>query len=148
MHPHPKAPLHLAHQRGSTDTSIFGASALEKGNHLGGELVATTRPALLRQQTREPLALPSCPRFVERRARQAECSRCGGHGVALGFDTTQHLVLDLEQVTGVEEVVLVEQRIGDRLGVAVKHALGAQGLSLRIRASCLGHGLSSRKYVK
>ena len=125
MHPHPKALLHLAHQRGGTDTSLFGTSALEKGDHLGGELVATTRPAFLRQQTREPFALPRCPCLVERRARQAEGSRCGGDGVTLGLDTAQHLVLDLEQVTGVEEVVLVEQRIGDCLGVVMKHALGA-----------------------
>ena len=117
-------------------------------DHLRGELVATTRPALLRQQTSKPLALPSCPCLVERRTRQAECSRCTGDRVALGLDTTQHLVLDLQQVTGVEEVVLVEQRIGDRLSVSVEHTLAAQGLSLRIGASCLGHGPVPRRIVK
>ena len=44
----------------------------------------------------------------------------------------QHLVLDLNEVAGIEEVGAVEQRIGDVLGMRMEAAMMTQRLELRV----------------
>jgi hypothetical protein len=42
----------------------------------------------------------------------------------------QHLVLDLHQVVGIEEVAVVKQRIGDGFRLRVEGAMAAERLAL------------------
>ena len=55
----------------------------------------------------------------------------------VGLHAAEHLVLDLDQVEGIEERAVVKERIADILGTGVERSLLPEGPALGIRA--FGH---------
>ena len=81
-------------------------------------------------------------RLVERGPGEAKgaCGMCDGSPV--GLHTPDHLVLHLEQVSGIEELRLAEQVVGDALGPGVERSALAEGFAFGVRRLPVGHGIS------
>src|SRR5438093_291911 len=74
------------------------------------------------------------PSLVEGNPREAEGGGRPGHRVPIGVDAAEHLVLDLDQVAGVEERVAAEERIADVLRAGVERTGGAERGALLVGA--------------
>ena len=113
---------------------------LDKFHDLGSQLVRPAWPSFLRDQAGEASLLEGRLCLVKRRAGETE--RGGGlaHRILFHFDAAQHLVLDLEQVPGIEEFVVLEQPGRDRLGMGVEGSLLSQGVGFSGPAFSVGHG--------
>jgi hypothetical protein len=114
--------------------------ALEKGDDLGRQFVAASRPALLRQEPGQATLLKRTLRLIERRPREVEGRRRGRDRVRLDFDAADHFVFDLDEVAGIEKLVGGKDRIGDLVGLPIQRAIGAQGLDLGIASGRAGSG--------
>ena len=113
---------------GRPQRGVAGALLLEEGHHGGGELVAAAGTGPDRQQAGQTRRLPGRLGGVEGRPGEAEGGGGLGDRLAVGQHAAQHLVLDLDQVAGVEEGVAAgEGRVDHRLGAGVEGARGAQG---------------------
>ena len=75
-----------------------------EGDHLGGELVRPPGPRPGRDQRRQPPGIDRGGGLVVRRPGEPEHRRRRCHRLALGPHAAHHLVLDLHQVAGVEEL--------------------------------------------
>lgn len=107
-----------------------GALLEDEIQHSRRKFVRSVRAALARNQSREALLRNRLLGLIERRARQSE-RRCSfGHGRFVDLDAAKHLVLDLQQIVGVEEVSCLEQRLGDGLRMWMEDALLAKSLHL------------------
>ena len=82
----------------------------------------------MRQQARQALASKHGLSDVEDRSREAERSGRFDDRACCDLHAAQHLVLDLEQVVGIEEGVAAEQRIDDRIWMRMDCARHSQGL--------------------
>jgi hypothetical protein len=98
-------------------------------HNLAGQLVAALRTPLERKQAKESALLKGCLRLIERRAGKPEGARGFADGAFVDVDMAQHLVLDLHQVVGIEEVAVLEQRIGDGFRMWVESAVTAKRLA-------------------
>jgi len=70
--------------------------------------------------------------LIKRSTRKAEGPSGVADGIVVDTDPTHHLVLDLEQVVGIEKIVVVKQGMGDRLGFRIEVAVPAEGLTLSL----------------
>jgi len=91
-------------------------------------------------QSRQPPALQGGLGLVEGGPRQTECRRAAADRLPVDAHPPHHLVLDLHEIAGVEEVGRGEERILDTFGARVEAALLSQRFDLGIRGSGLGHG--------
>ncbi len=80
---------------------------LEKREHLCVELVTPTRPPLLRHQSRNAGLVEARPSLIVSRPREAVLFGDVRHRRTLYPNAAQHLVLDLDEIAGVEELALV-----------------------------------------
>ena len=83
-------------------------------------------------QARQPLILESGLGLVEGHAGESEGRRSLGDRPPLGLHATKHLVLHLDQIVGIEELALDEQRVGD--DVHREPRCGFSGVVLDARA--------------
>ena len=132
MDPHPEAIGDDLDEIGWPCRWIGFEVIAHEGDHLVGELVCTTRPGAGGNEPGQPAGIERSGRLVERGAGQAEGGGSATHGVALDSDPANHLVLDLDQIPGVEEVRGREAVVGDRFRVGVQASLGTQCPHLRI----------------
>lgn len=100
---------------------------------LGGQLVATLWPALVRKQTGKSVLAKSCLRLVEGWPGQSEGFGGLADGVLVDVNLAQHLVLDLGEIVGIEEVGGLKQRMGDGFRMGVEGAVAAKRLALGLR---------------
>ena len=108
---------------------ICGSLLRNELHHLGSQLVAALRAALVRKQAEESVLLKGCLRLIERWTGKPE-GACGlADGVFVDLNLAQHLVLDLQQVFGIEEVAVLEQRISDGFRMRVESAVTAKRLA-------------------
>ena len=61
------------------------------------------------------------------------------YGSVLHADLAQHLVLDLEQVPGVEEVAVVKQLVGDVLRVGLLDTVLFESFEFTVEVRSVGH---------
>lgn len=108
---------------------ICGSLLRNELHNLGGQLVAALRAALVRKQAEQPVLLKGCLRLIERRTGKPEGVGGLADGVFVDVNLAQHLVLDLDQIGGIEEVAAVEQGKGDSLRMRVESALAAKRLA-------------------
>jgi|SRR6516165_8008380 len=108
--------VNQARQFGSSNGRIFLTTLAYKGQDLLGELVRLLRAALVGNQAAEPVLLERHLRLIERGPRKAESRRRIGDRFAFGLHPAKHLVLDLDEVSGIEKAVLDKERVGDRAG--------------------------------
>ena len=120
MHRQAEALACEAHQLVHARRGVAGASIGEEGEHVGDELVGLSRSGLVRQQPRKAARFEGPDGLVTSRARQAEAGGAAGDRQALHAHRAQHLVLDLQQVPGVEERLLDEARVADPFGMPVE----------------------------
>ncbi len=92
--------------------------------------MGSVRPAPAWNQPCQTLLRYGLAGLIERRPRQPEGRGSIGHGRMVDLDAAKHLVSDLQQVVRIEEVVSLEQRIGDSVRMRVEHALLAKRLNL------------------
>jgi hypothetical protein len=93
-----------------------------------------------RQEAGEAIPGEGGPCLVEGLAGEAEGGCGASYRLALGLDTAQHLVLDLHQVSRIEEGVGGEGLIGDGQGTWVEGTLLLQGGQLLVDAAGGSHG--------
>jgi len=99
---------------------------------LAGQFVFALRAALVRQQAKHPILPVIILHLIKRSTRKAEGPSGVADGIVVDTDPTHHLVLDLEQVVGIEKIVVVKQGMGDRLGFRIEVAVPAEGLTLSL----------------
>jgi len=87
---------------------------------LVGQLVRVLGAAFVGDQPSQPTFSEGGQRLIEGGSREAEGSRCAGHRMALALHSAKHLVLDLDEIPGIEEVVVGKQRIGDCAGPRIE----------------------------
>ena len=104
----------------------------DKSQAFFAELVPMARTPLVRDQPGQTLGLESKLSLVKRRARKPKCRGRPGDGLAIGLNTPQHLVFDLESIARIEEVVLDEKGVEDLLGVRIERTLPLQSLRLGV----------------
>src|ERR1035441_5439296 len=85
---------------------------VDKVQYFQGELVRPTGPPLLWNQTCQTTLLEVHLRLIKRRPGHAKGRGRAAHGVLVDFDSAQHLVLDLDEILGIEEVAVLEQGVG------------------------------------
>jgi hypothetical protein len=122
-----------------TDTRIGGARLRDELQHRWGELVAGMRSGLVGNQASQAPLLECLLGLVERRAREPT----GLGGLAdrslVDIDQSQHLVLDLQQVVGIEELAAREQRVRDATRARVERGVLPQDLLLVVLGSIYRH---------
>ena len=101
--------------------------------------MGSARALPCRQQPRQPRPLEASPCLVEGGPREAEGRGGPGDRMTVDAHATQHLVLDLDGVAGVEELVLKEELVGHPLRVRVERATLLELLVLGIGALGPGH---------
>lgn len=109
--------------------SICGSLLGNELHYLGSQFVAALRAAFVRKQAEESVLLKGCLRLIERWTGKPEGVRGLADGVFVDMNLAQHLVLDLHQVVGIEEVAVLEQRISDSLRMRVESAMAAKRLA-------------------
>src|SRR6266571_4334431 len=115
-------------QLGGVQRGIGLQRLFESVDGLLGELVRTLRSWTLRDQTRQPLRLEDRLGLIKGRSREAEIGGCLADRLAILPHPAQHLVLDLDQVAGVEEVIAgSEGGVANRLRSRIQSMLAAQG---------------------
>ena len=87
---------------------IAGSLLRNELHNLGGQLVAALRAAFVRKQAEESVLLKGCLRLIKRWPRKPAGVRRLADGVFVDLNLAQHLVLDLHQVVGIEEVAAVK----------------------------------------
>ena len=112
--------------------SIRGLLLRNEPHHFGSQFVAALRAALVRKQAEESVLLKGCLRLIERGARKP-AGVCGLADRALvDVNLAQHLVLDLDQVVGIEEAAVLKQRIGNGFRMRVESAMTPQRLAFAV----------------
>ena len=92
-------------------------------DYLLGQFVTLFGPAFVRNQAGQPRLLEGCLRLIKRRPGKAERCRRLADRVPVFLDATQHLVLDLNQVVGVEELAVVKELVVDSVRVWIETGL-------------------------
>ncbi|SRR5579883_1144482 len=146
-----ESPVDAARVNGDAETVCNPIGQLCTGNvrlgcaELGDEvhqfrrqLVTGAWAAFLRQQTREPGILERGLSLVERWPGESESSRSLADRRLFDLDQSKHLVLDLQQIVGVEELVRPEGLVDDILRPRVERTLLAQEVSFGLPR--IGHG--------
>ena len=107
---------------------VFAPVGVQRSHHLVRQLVGSPGAPFPGQQTWKPPTFERLLGLVEDRPGEAEgrnrrrdCRRLYPHA-------SQHLVLHLHQVVGVEEGTAVKECIGHRLGMGVERPFRLQGL--------------------
>src|SRR5262249_31138900 len=96
-----------------TPESAFRPWRSHKGEHFGRELVSLLGPSFVRDQRRQASLLESRLRLVKGGPREPEGGSRAAYWLPIALDAAQHLVLDLNQVAGIEKLVGQEQFVGD-----------------------------------
>lgn len=109
--------------------SICGSLLSNELHNLAGQLVAALRAAFERNQAEESFLLKGRLRLIKRWARKSEGIRGLADGSFVEVNLAQHLVLDLHEIFGIEEVAVLEQRTGDRFWMRVESAVTAERLA-------------------
>jgi len=123
------APGQFRRTRGGISPSLRS----EEGGELRGELVRSSRSRALGQETRQAVTIEGARCLVEDRAGQAEGAGDVGNRLGLGACAAEHLVLDLDQVSCVEEVGMgTEVGVLDAIGMRVQRVVLAQALRLGV----------------
>jgi len=68
-----------------------------------GQLVSLFGAPLVRDQSGQPTLFEGGQSLIERRPRKAESRRGAGNRMAFALHAAQHLVLDLDEIPGIEE---------------------------------------------
>src|SRR5208337_4828179 len=105
------------------DGLVLGATLLDEFHQLGGEFVGLPRTALSRYQPCHTASLESSKRLIKRRTRKTK--RIGGpaDGLAFNLRFAQHLVLHLNNISGIEKVAALKQLVPDGIWPGVECAL-------------------------
>lgn len=112
-------------------TVVFQMSFDER-HRLEVELVRPLGPTLLRNEPCQTIASKRGLGLIEGRPGNAE-QRCSvGLRCAVDADMAQHLVLDLNQVAGVEEVARLEPRRQHPLWMRIQYAETLETFQLRV----------------
>jgi hypothetical protein len=109
----PETLLEQAGQFRDPDGRLFLAGLDEESQDLVVQLVRLLGAAFVGHQAGEPTLLEGFQRLIERGPGEAESRRGARHRVTLALYAAPHLVLDLDQIPGIEEAVLGKLRIGD-----------------------------------
>ena len=129
----PNRPAIASASSGAAQRRVGLAELAGEGDHLAGELVRPPRAWPRRDQRRQPAGVHRGGRLVVRRPGEPERRRRPAHRLALGPHPAHHLVLDLHQVPGVEELRPAGERlISHRLRPRVQAARLPQRRLLRI----------------
>ena len=104
-----KTLLDLMHQCPRSRLGLCACRFLQKSQNLGRELASAFGSALLRQESLDPVGAEGSLGLIKGGPRESESLGGLSNGYALHLDTTDHLVLDLEQVARVEESAAVSE---------------------------------------
>src|SRR5215472_7420608 len=94
----------------------------------GGKLVSAPGTPLVGQQSGQAALRETHLRLVKRRPGEAKLARGLRNRPLLHADLAQHLVLDLQQIVGIEEVAGLEERVSYILRTRIESSLLAKGL--------------------
>lgn len=140
MHGHTVLPLDVCDQFGNRQGWRCRAVLEHEVQNGRRKFVRSMRTTLAGNQPYQALLRNRLLGLIEHRPRKPEGRGCFGHGSVVDLHTTQHLVLDLQQVLRIEEVARLEQRIRDGLRVWVEDALLAKGPHLAAFRRGVGMG--------
>ena len=132
MYLNPETFLNSLGQLFWTECGVFGSQLKDKIHHFAGQLVSSLRTTLVRKQAEDSVLLEGRLRLVEGGAREPEGACRFADGVAVHVNLAQHLVLDLQQVVGIEEIAVLKQGVTDRLGLWIERTVAAKGLALQL----------------
>ena len=79
------------------------------------------------------MTLIGLQRVVKRWAGKAECCSRSTHRPAVNVHTPQHFIFDLQQITCIEEIVLLKQTLFDTLRVWIQRIVSLECLALGSR---------------
>jgi hypothetical protein len=128
----PEALLDLPRQLLRRDGGLLGTGGLEVRQNLRGEFVGGFAARLARHQTVQALEGKEAFGFVKGGSRQSEIPRDLAQGAALGFEGSDRLVFNLQQVARIEEPAGEEKGMADFVGAGMKGATGVEGMELRV----------------
>jgi len=130
MHLNSKPLLNGLGQLFGGEPRILGSLLDHKIHYFAGQLVPSLRATFVREQAEHPVLLKCRLRLVEGGARESESMRSFADGLLIHVNLAEHLVLDLQEVVGIEEIAVLKQRVSDRFGLRIERAMPAEGLAL------------------
>jgi hypothetical protein len=95
----------------------------EERHHFRREFVTASGTSLQRDQPGQPSFLEGGIGLVKRGTGKSKLVGRLGNRPVVGMDLAKHLVLDLKQVVGVEEIAALEQRMAHILRASVERAV-------------------------
>ena len=122
----------------SPDRLARNEPLLQKCQDLALDLVRAAWTSLLGHDTRDSCPLQVCLGLIVGRPRDTIVLDDLGYRSVLDRDTAQHLVLDLHQVAGIEELALPKLRIEHFLGRRIERALFAEDWLSTVAVVLLG----------
>src|SRR5207247_10528926 len=103
MNSHTKLGVDAFGQLARQEQRFVGTRLTQRGHDLGTQLVPPPRTGPLPYERGQATARKRCLSSIESRTGKAERGCRMGDRLALRFDAPHHLVLDLDQVAGIEE---------------------------------------------
>jgi hypothetical protein len=119
-----------------------------QGHHIvddfGGQLVPFFGPTVLGKQAAQACLLECGLGLIDGGARNAKLGSHIDDRDSLHAVPAQHLVADLEKILGIEEWILLEQSVGNRVGARVERASPFQLQRFLIGLFQFGHPIARR----
>ena len=144
MDPDPEALLDERHQPGAGGAAVESAVVGGEVQHLGSDLVRSARSAPLWDQALQALPREGLDGAEAGRQGDAEVLGGLGQGELVEAHEADHLVADLQDVAGIEEVAVGEAGIADAFRVGVEQAGFAE--AVRLAGGRVLHGSSCGIY--
>src|SRR5262249_34858587 len=113
-----------------TERRIFGSLLNNKLHHFVGQFVSSLGAAFVGEQAEDSILLKGRLCLVEGGTREAESTRSLADRISVYVDLPQHLVLDLKQVVGIEELAVLKQGVDDSFRSRIEGTMAAKRLSL------------------
>jgi len=112
--------FHQLRQLSETQFRLCGSSFGHEPHDSGSQLMAAFWAPLVGQQSRQAALFEGELRLVKRGPGEAELPSRLRNGLAVDSHVSEHFIFHLDQVVGIEEVTVLEERMGDILGMGIE----------------------------
>jgi hypothetical protein len=135
----PELKLDRVEPLGHADLGGFAPQISIESQDLGRKLVCGFGAALSGKQTGQTGRRQRGLRLIKGWSRHPEvCCHRADH-LAVHLVAANHLVAHLDQIGGIKEGVVSEQRVANGFGMGIERAVASQRFPLAICGRCLGH---------
>jgi hypothetical protein len=142
VYPNPEALFHFVQNCGGAHRLLHRADLFDEAQDFLRDFVPTARATLSGEQSCYPFALVVSRNLIKGWPGKPKRSNSIADGLILHVDLAKHLVLDLNQISGVEKIAFAKQ------GISYGMSIQCAGLSQEFLFGIVGSGLGHKDLLK